>query len=543
MSEIFPWPAAEVPSDPREQLRTDCLRTIEAGITDLRTAYFTGEDDLGVYYSHLTARLLCDFAHLALEANATGRFDTYLRMLEEFNAGAYGFTAEVCLTGIAHGHERSRTVLEQGLAQEKERNQEHMGFKHYISPNTLIGRIMHHHAEKELPVDEWIDRFAISQRHGWNLRTTYLSERIKNYPDNKQYQAEFDKAIASTMGQPFALGFKAFRLARDFAKMKDPRARGKLFSEYAEAIHDPTDHEDLTDLARTYLSMATTILTDPELATPALVRYLKNYTEVSMKTQWQASASELTPDYLEWKLHLADHHGATPEARLRLMDEELNGMLGLQSSAGVLPEDIEKYKIADTAVSVRDVKLADWATQFAEKGDFAAARLYLSHIGDQVSQEVGTETCLEFARSHEDVEMLKPDTLALDFNPMLALHFKIAEAVHSQNLDRIMAVGIELAEKGKDDWSETGYYVAHTMYEKVSQINQEAALVLAKTILPIFRQNNLLEYTYLELPSLDLIRSGDLEEAVAARQHIEAVPSASLQRLDDLRKVAEALKG
>lgn len=489
------------------------------------------------YSWRIMGEVVQEAALAALEQGDMEQFDTYLSLIDSAHYGDNDALANICMAGITQDHARSRTVLENHLSEElretaaKEYN--------YAFPDFLINSVLRKCARDKSAPDIWIDNYSASTEHRWSLQMFFQQERLWHEPDNSAYQRDFDIVAGQLAWAPLDRLFVETRMAEAVANAQDSSIRGNLAIFYFTDICTRPGSAHRIGIC---MDVARSVLGDPNLATPALADYLENQLNALLPAQTEQT---LSGEYLDWKLDVHAYRGATPEQLLQVMDEYLMAVANASDQKDVASPLAQQPDRAepDELVDFRDSTLHERAVDFAKKGDLAAASLYVSHIADSETQELTCEECLKYATSAEDVSSFaqKQDALTTDFNPTLALHIKVAEALHSDDAV-VVNLAHELANKAVQNAYDPYGHILIDAYEQLAQIRPDAALALAKSVLPILRQGALTYYDIHEL-SMGLIAAGDIAEAESAVQQIvDEVGGEKSLDVHSLWQIAKALQ-
>jgi Rod binding domain-containing protein len=320
--------------------------------------------------------------------------------------------------------------------------------------------------------------------------------------------------------------------ATALAWANDPEVRSQLMENFLWSAAKISAEQPMP--LQPLLHVGFEIVKDPAMTEGPWVEMLARVIDEGVAKMVESGADVNQADaYLQrWRYSLAKHRGATPEE----LRDAINGQAGNLLRAD--PEDkatVQNFfgtmKHSEVTVMYRDLMLRQFAEEYAEEGDFGAARLMLADISDANDRLRVIKNCAAKATTSEQIDVLYPGKQIagdVDKNWETDLAVYLAKVELSGDSRLLIQAAVRCAETISDEGSMPSSAATKPVFIRVAHrlLNERdprQAAVLARQVLPHLRAANVADITpaYFADLSRTLIRSGDTEEPARAYRHIK----------------------
>jgi hypothetical protein len=517
-------------------IKAQCLQEVEQGIDDVRRQLSAGEIP-----DRASAKLSTILADLALEAAAAQDHETYtgyLDMLLGLPEQSAVALADVCFAGVQIKNPKAAGVIHTALEAEKIRERAQDGTP--LTP--LLNVTLDHCADNDIPPDVLVAKYGIDDQHRWRLFTEYYA-RLAKQPDNEhrdEHQAQVDILAARLIEEgAFPATFVFGQVWYELARVQNPEMRARL----VHAFMQSGDEVQLNNYTFQTLNwMGTAVLDDPELANQETVGYFDRTIELSGQRLQQAGMHmfDVASQQIHWRIKLALYNGVEPEDVIDLINLQTSNLLttDIPDRQSDLGQNLLRNR--EYVERTRENLLSTCAQQAAKQGDFATARLFLSHILGETSQMDTLATCLETAETLEDIRALKPDELTMTITPDLDLHLRYAEAKLAANAPELAAVAQEYARTITQHDAAINYRRLYMTYKTLEACDGPRAIQVAKQLLSTLRAANAPGYELAYL-SKALLKHGDPDEPRLAKEYVARSSRNRYEQLYDMWQLSKVL--
>ena len=542
--------SSEANAGSRLEIREHCLVNVQEELTDIQARITAGEPV--DYDSNVVGLVIADMAVTAAKSGdlpeAEAQLDSLIRLPE-----IYDFTlAQACYPVAALGSQRAFNILRGKLEAEKVQATAEVAASRENSPQFLypyvsamaLDSVIVACEENNVSPDGWIEAYAISKEYKWQWYANHYARGAKAGQPNAVAQQERldEKATELLEGgdfEPTFLYHNAWYLLR---VVKNPDLRSQLLKRYM----DITAQISLNPVSfNSHILVGSAVLEDPILATQENVEFFE-VTADSCAQVLQDTGMDpfvLMRDQLSWRMTQKRHNGAEPQELIEYLDLHISQMLmsDIPDAPDVLKDWRSVIRNKQFVSDLRDTQLGNFARKSVEEGDFATARLFCASIGSQVVRQYELMECLKKATTQEQIDIIKPDELTLEFDPELAMQFRATEVLVAAKREALAELALELAETIDDGGSShiKMQYIGR-MFAAVNSQDKAQGLILAGELLEKLRATEAKRPDTSQFSDI-LIAAGDTREPSRRYDDIDQRSLNKSWRLHSLWKLAQAL--
>jgi hypothetical protein len=443
--------------DPLEAFSLQARDSAAALVSDLTQQLKAGE--LDTFRQQDVVMAVADLGRVAaLQADPETvlRYADILSNLDVGSSGVY-HQAELYYLAASEGSLEGSEKLHMLLAKEKAETEARKaspptGSFRYTLASPALDRIVEVAVNRDLPVEGWVEPYAIDDNHISHLQLVYYGRsRLDGKTPSDYARAQRDKVVADYLEGNLDSTFAHDTTNLLLAFVEDPQTKLDIVDTF----------QRLDDVQLTYpayqaiVQVAITAMEEPGLSDEAIDRF----TATEERCRALLVENGLDP-YLaieqkrNFLLAKAWRESDNPASVVAVLDTLTSSLLSQDIPETDTSKGLEYVlRNKEFVVKQRDTLLAQFAQLAAKQGKLAAAKQFLDQV--TAANEFVLEPVLMQAKTVDDLNMLRPDELTLMTMPELVDLFPLEEARLASDADAVSALVQQFARQAHEAGDDT----------------------------------------------------------------------------------------